>query len=78
MQHLFVVIAIFPHNDADTVSVGLTKEAALAGWLDYMTAAGGDPNDPWLVANATNLELHGRTEYQDSKVFYRLNPMKAS
>ena len=85
MRKLSVILAIFPFGDADTIAVAEMKETALESWRDYMlngeTFAGLATSYPdqakWLVDNENNLRLYGKTERQDSGVFYRLNTMVA-
>ena len=78
MDRLYVVLAIFPYNDADTIAVCESKEAAVAAWRAYMCHYDNEPNGDelaWLNANAQYLRDHGKTERQDSGTFYRINPM---
>lgn len=80
MTRLYVILAIFPTNDADTVAVCADKEGAIASWRKYLTDSSGEPNGDeldWLNRNAQYLRDHGKSERQDSGVFYRLNPMSA-
>lgn len=79
-DRLYVIIAIHSWNDAETVSVAVTKEAALAVWRTYMRNGEerqSDEDEAWLDANAKYLSDFGKSERQDSGTFYRLNPMIA-
>lgn len=79
-NRLYVIIAIHPYNDADTVAVSATKEGALAVWASYMRNGEtkvSDVEEEWLSNNATYLADFGKSERQDSGTFYRLNPMIA-
>jgi hypothetical protein len=78
MSKLSVIIAIFPHGDADTVAVCATKEGAISAWKAYMRNGEerqSDKDEAWLEANGEYLATVGKTERQDSGVFYRLNPI---
>ena len=76
-KKLSVINAIFPHGDADCVTVADTKESAVAVWRKYMNNGDveTDKDKMWLDEQANNLLTVGITDKQDSGVFYRLNPM---
>lgn len=77
MNRLFVVIAIFPHGDADCVAVCPSAAEAVKSWRRYMTEYCGDTEKLWLETAAHDLENYGRTDRHYSGVFYRLNLMRA-
>lgn len=76
---LYVIIAIFTHNEAVTVSVGRTKEDALKAWRKYMTYDESNllaaDKQRWVNDNECYLREFGKSERQDNGTFYRLNPM---
>lgn len=77
-EKLFVILAIFPYNEADTVTVSFSKKDAVKSWCNFMRNGEtrlSDREETWLAENATYLSTVRKTERQDSGVFYRLNPM---
>lgn len=74
---LYVILAIFPHNDAQALAASTDRGQCLESWKTYMLNGEDFDNMPdherqWLVKACVDLLQHGITDKQDSKVFYRM------